>query len=70
MQARVLNERRKHFTAEGLLSPARGDLIDGERIPYVETARGQDGDAPVTSTRIGFGGSVRPYYNSAVGNWL
>ena len=47
--------------------------IDGERIPYVQTGPDTEtGDAPVHLNAYGgFGISMRPYYNSAIGKlWL
>ncbi len=70
----VLKRAPKTFYAEGLVV-TRHEAIstDGERIPYVETGpAAKTGDAPVYLNAYGgFGVSVRPYYNSAVGKlWL
>src|SRR5258705_13254293 len=66
----VLKRAPKTFFAEGLVV-TRHEAIstDGERIPYVETGpAAKTGDAPVYLNAYGgFGVSVRPHYNSAVG---
>ncbi|WP_082905728.1 prolyl oligopeptidase family serine peptidase [Bradyrhizobium centrolobii] len=70
----VLKQAPKTFTADGLLVTQHEAIsIDGERIPYVQTGPvGESGDAPVHMSGYGgFGASVRPYYNSALGKlWL
>jgi prolyl oligopeptidase len=70
----VLKQAPKTFTADGLVVTQHEAIsIDGERIPYVQTGpAGETGDAPVyMSAYGGFGHSVKPYYNSALGKlWL
>jgi prolyl oligopeptidase len=70
----VLKRAPQTFSAEGLVvSQHEAISIDGERIPYVQTGPATEtGDAPVYLNAYGgFGVSVRPYYNSAVGKlWL
>jgi len=70
----VLKRAPKAFAAEGLVVTRHEAIsIDGERIPYVQTGpAAETGDAPVYLNAYGgFGVSVRPYYNSAVGKlWL
>ena len=70
----VLKRAPKTFSTLGLLV-TRHEAIssDGERIPYVQTGpETGTGDAPVHLNAYGgFGISVRPYYNSALGKlWL
>jgi prolyl oligopeptidase len=70
----LLKRAPKTFSADGLaVTQHEAISIDGERIPYVQTGpAGETGDAPVyMSAYGGFGHSVRPYYNSALGKlWL
>jgi len=70
----VLKRAPKTFSASGLVvTQHEATSIDGERIPYVQTGpAAETGDAPVyISAYGGFGLSVRPYYNSAIGKlWL
>lgn len=70
----VLRRAPERFNAQGL-SVARHEAVaeDGVRIPYVQTGPADaGGDAPVhLSGYGGFGLSVEPYYNSAIGAlWL
>jgi prolyl oligopeptidase len=62
------------FSADGLaVTQHEAISIDGERIPYVQTGpTAETGDTPVYMNAYGgFGLSVRPYYNSALGKlWL
>jgi prolyl oligopeptidase len=70
----LLKRAPRTFSAAGLVVTQHEAIsIDGERIPYVQTAPdAETGDAPVhMSAYGGFGHSVRPYYNSAIGKlWL
>ncbi|MBI5320425.1 prolyl oligopeptidase family serine peptidase [Bradyrhizobium sp.] len=70
----LLKQAPKTFTADGLVVTQHEAVsIDGERIPYVQTGpAGKTGDAPVhMSAYGGFGITVRPLYNSALGKlWL
>jgi prolyl oligopeptidase len=70
----VLKQAPRTFVADGLVVTQHEAIsIDGERIPYVQTGPvGETGDAPVhMSAYGGFGLSVKPYYNSALGKlWL
>ncbi|WGD52223.1 prolyl oligopeptidase family serine peptidase [Bradyrhizobium sp. CB1650] len=70
----VLKQAPRTFAADGLVVAQHEAIsIDGERIPYVQTGpAGETGDAPVyMSAYGGFGYSVKPYYNSALGKlWL
>lgn len=70
----VLKQAPKTFSAEGLVvSQHEAISIDGERIPYVQTGpAAESGNAPVHMSGYGgFGLSVRPYYNPALGKlWL
>ncbi len=70
----VLKQAPKTFTADGLVVTQHEAIsIDGERIPYVQTGpAGESGNAPVHMSACGgFGHSVKPYYNSALGKlWL
>ena len=70
----ILKQAPKTFAADGLVVTQHEAVsIDGERIPYVQTGpAGETGDAPVhMSAYGGFGHSVKPYYNSALGKlWL
>ncbi|MBR0829261.1 S9 family peptidase [Bradyrhizobium manausense] len=70
----VLKQAPKTFNADGLVVTQHEAIsIDGERIPYVQTGPAKEtGDAPVyMSAYGGFGHSVKPYYNSALGKlWL
>jgi prolyl oligopeptidase len=70
----LLKRAPKTFSADGLVVTQHEAIsIDGERIPYVQTGPfAETGDAPVyMSAYGGFGHSVRPTYNSALGKlWL
>jgi prolyl oligopeptidase len=70
----VLKRGPKTFSADGLVVTQHEAIsVDGERIPYVQTGPATEtGDAPVHLNAYGgFGISVRPYYNSAIGKlWL
>jgi prolyl oligopeptidase len=70
----LLKRAPRTFSAAGLVVTQHEAVsIDGERIPYVQTGPEADtGDAPVhISAYGGFGHSVKPYYNSAIGKlWL
>jgi prolyl oligopeptidase len=70
----VLKQAPKTFTADGLVVTQHEAIsIDGERIPYVQTGpAAETGDAPVyMSAYGGFGLSVKPYYNPALGKlWM
>lgn len=70
----ILKQAPKTFNADGLVVTQHEAIsIDGERIPYVQTGpAAETGDAPVyMSAYGGFGHSVKPYYNSALGKlWL
>lgn len=70
----VLKQAPKTFSAEGLVVTQHEAIsTDGERIPYVQTGPAvETGNAPVhISGYGGFGLSVRPYYNAALGKlWL
>ncbi|WP_375167475.1 prolyl oligopeptidase family serine peptidase [Bradyrhizobium sp. CCGUVB4N] len=70
----VLKEAPKTLIADGLVITQREAIsVDGERIPYVQTSPKQEtGEVPVhMSGDGGFGISVKPYYNSALGKlWL
>ncbi|WP_258769081.1 prolyl oligopeptidase family protein [Bradyrhizobium arachidis] len=70
----VLKEAPKTFSADGLVVTQHEAIsVDGERIPYVQTGPMREtGDAPVHMSGYGgFGISVKPYYNSALGKlWL
>jgi prolyl oligopeptidase len=70
----VLKQAPRTFVADGLVVTQHEAIsIDGERIPYVQTGPEiETGDAPVYLNAYGgFGLSVRPYYNSALGKlWL
>ncbi|WP_051390149.1 prolyl oligopeptidase family protein [Bradyrhizobium sp. Ec3.3] len=70
----VLKEAPKTFVADGLVVTQHEAIsVDGERIPYVQTGPKQEtGEAPVHMSGYGgFGISVKPYYNSALGKlWL
>ena len=70
----VLKRAPRTFSADGLVVTRHEAIsVDGERIPYVQTGpAGETGDAPVHLTGYGgFGISMRPYYNSAIGKlWL
>ncbi|GLR92344.1 hypothetical protein GCM10007857_90700 [Bradyrhizobium iriomotense] len=74
LPARLCSQAPRTFTAGGLLVTLHKAIsIDGERIPYVQTGPvGESGDAPVHMSGYGgFGMSMRPYYNSALGKlWL
>lgn len=69
-----LKRAPRTFSADGLLVTQHEAVsVDGERIPYVQTGPAADtGDAPLYMTAYGgFGMSVKPYYNSALGKlWL
>ncbi|WP_245318534.1 prolyl oligopeptidase family serine peptidase [Bradyrhizobium sp. DOA1] len=70
----VLKEAPKTFVADGLVVTQHEAIsVDGERIPYVQTGPKQEtGEAPVHMSGYGgFGISVKPSYNSALGKlWL
>lgn len=70
----VLKQAPETFSAEGLVVTQHEAIsTDGERIPYVQTGpAAETGNAPVhLSGYGGFGLSVRPYYNAALGKlWL
>ena len=70
----VLKRAPRTFSADGLVVTQHEAIsIDGERIPYVQTGpAAETGDAPVHLNAYGgFGISVKPYYNSALGKlWL
>jgi prolyl oligopeptidase len=70
----LLKQAPRTFDADGLVTTQHEAIsVDGERIPYVQTGPAADaGDAPVyMSAYGGFGHSVKPYYNSALGKlWL
>ncbi|MGY8635704.1 prolyl oligopeptidase family serine peptidase [Bradyrhizobium sp. 14AA] len=70
----VLKQAPKTFSPEGLVVTQHEAIsIDGERIPYVQTGpAAESGNAPVHMSGYGgFGLSMRPYYNSALGKlWL
>jgi prolyl oligopeptidase len=70
----LLKQAPKTFTADGLrVTRHEAISVDGERIPYVQTGPvAETGDAPLyMSAYGGFGHSVKPYYNSALGKfWL
>ncbi len=70
----VLKQAPKTFTVDGLVVTQHEAIsIDGEHIPYVRTGpAGETGDAPVHMSGYGgFGISMRPSYNSALGKlWL
>ena len=73
--APVVLKRAPHtFSADGLVVTQHEAVsIDGERIPYVQTGPADlTGEAPVHLNAYGgFGISVRPYYQSAIGKlWL
>jgi prolyl oligopeptidase len=70
----LLKRAPSTFATDGLVITQHEAIsIDGERIPYVQTGPGTEtGDAPVHLNAYGgFGLSVQPYYNSAIGKlWL
>ena len=70
----VLKREPKAFAADGLVVTRHEAVsVDGKRIPYVETGPAdQTGKAPVHMSGYGgFGLSMKPYYNSALGKlWL
>ena len=70
----LLKRAPRTFLAEGLIVTQHEAIsIDGERIPYVQTGPAiETGEAPVHMNAYGgFGHSVKPYYNSALGKlWL
>jgi prolyl oligopeptidase len=70
----VLKQSPRTFSTDGLATTQHEAIsIDGERIPYVQTGPAPvTGEAPVhISAYGGFGLSVRPYYDSALGKmWL
>jgi prolyl oligopeptidase len=70
----LLKQAPQTFSADGLVITQHEAIsVDGERIPYVQTGPADGtGDAPVhLSAYGGFGISMRPYYNSAIGKlWL
>jgi prolyl oligopeptidase len=70
----LLKRAPRTFSAAGLVVTQHEAIsIDGERIPYIQTGPdAETGDAPVyMSAYGGFGHSVQPYYDSAIGKlWL
>ena len=70
----LLKQAPRTFSSDGLVTTQHEAVsIDGERIPYVQTGPATGtGDAPVHLNAYGgFGLSMRPYYNSAIGKlWL
>jgi prolyl oligopeptidase len=70
----VLKRAPSTFSTDGLMITQHEAIsIDGERIPYVQTGPNTEtGDAPVHLNAYGgFGLSVRPAYNSAIGKlWM
>ena len=70
----VLKRAPRTFSADGLVVTQHEAIsIDGERIPYVQTGPATlTGEAPVHLNAYGgFGISVKPYYQSAIGKlWL
>lgn len=70
----LLKQAPRTFSADGLVVTQHEAIsVDGERIPYLQTGpAAETGDAPVhISAYGGFGHSVKPYYNSALGKlWL
>ncbi|HTA99493.1 MAG TPA: prolyl oligopeptidase family serine peptidase [Bradyrhizobium sp.] len=70
----VLKRAPRTFSSDGLVVTQHEAVsLDGERIPYVQTGpAAETGDAPVHLNAYGgFGVSLRPSYNSAVGKlWL
>ena len=70
----LLKQAPRTFSVAGLVVTQHEAIsIDGELIPYVQTGPDiETGDAPVhMSAYGGFGHSVKPYYNSAIGKlWL
>ena len=70
----VLKRAPRTFSADGLVVTQHEAIsTDGERIPYVQTGPAAlTGEAPVHLNAYGgFGISVRPQYNSAIGKlWL
>ena len=70
----LLKSSPRTFDASGLaVTRHEAVSIDGERIPYTQVGPNvETGDAPVhISAYGGFGVSVQPYYNSAIGKlWL
>jgi prolyl oligopeptidase len=69
-----LKQAPRTFNSAGLVVTQHEAIsIDGERIPYVQTGPASEtGDAPLHMTAYGgFGLSVKPNYNSALGKlWL
>ncbi|NPU12131.1 S9 family peptidase [Bradyrhizobium sp. 83002] len=70
----VLKQAPRTFTAEGYVVTRHEAIsVDGARIPYTQTGPAEPtGDAPVyMSAYGGFGHTVRPAYNAALGKlWL
>jgi prolyl oligopeptidase len=70
----LLKRAPSTFSTDGLVITQHEAIsIDGERIPYVQTGPDTEtGDAPVHLNAYGgFGLSVRPAYNSAIGKlWM
>jgi len=70
----ILKQAPRTFTADGhVVSRHEAISVDGTRIPYTQTGPAElTGDAPVHMHAYGgFGHSVRPAYNSALGKlWL
>jgi prolyl oligopeptidase len=70
----ILKQAPRTFSADGLIVTQHEAIsVDGERIPYVQTGpAAATGDAPVHLYAYGgFGITMRPAYNSAIGKlWL
>ncbi|WP_315781287.1 prolyl oligopeptidase family serine peptidase [Bradyrhizobium sp. SZCCHNPS1003] len=70
----VLKQAPRTFSAEGhVVTRHEAISVDGERIPYTQTGPAElTGDAPVhMSAYGGFGHTLRPAYNAALGKlWL
>ena len=70
----LVKQAPRIFSADGLVVTRHEAVsVDGERIPYTQVGpAGETGDAPVhLSGYGGFGVSLLPYYNSAIGKlWL
>jgi len=70
----ILKQAPRTFSADGLVVTQHEAIsVDGERIPYVQTGpAAETGDAPVHLYAYGgFGITMRPAYNSAIGKlWL
>src|SRR5262249_34909530 len=70
----LLKQAPRTFNSDGLVvTQHEATSVDGERIPNVQTGPAKEtGAAPVHMSGYGgFGVSVKPYYNSALGKfWL